>query len=723
MEELDDVQGDSDDDVGNGHLGNDEDEEDEENEENEEDGESGEDEEEDIAEGSGDQDNGGDYDAWDKVESWIRTAQHTELIAEVSEDELSTEDLEESLAQASDRWLRIVEPVDLFPYMLQLYELDYESLSTKEVEKKCSDRAWILSVLLKILNDRHLVNYDDANGLARKDIVRRLLEVNTFGRRMLSTCNMTCVAMNAERDSSKSTEEIEVTHFEFGSPDELMPHQSLMLHVLHLLRQSGLRKFGEDCYEAVVIECDGTTCDTHAWRKACSLKEFIHFHVRKETDYQQWLNLTCKRDNCDSVVTLILESQQFDFEELIPNREIYACRDGLYHKRHAFFPYKNRAAWSQIAEACTHKWHAMGYPDVLVQAPGTLDSAVMFIDEDFEDSWGDPNMLTGDRNALLEHMDFEDFNKILEDQGLDPVTMQWLTACLGAMLEPKGKYDQWQIMPVFKGGAQTGKSTLINLLMELFPDGTIGTISSSSEETFGLESLYEAWLCVWPEAKEKPGIPQHDLQSMITGPPEKVQVRRKNKKAVTVAWQPPIIVATNVFVKYDDPRGAMSRRLAIFPFDKVVEDGDTDLPNRLKKNKMRFLVLINVMYKSMFVSYRTKTIWDEKRDQDPMQRIVGVRMHEAHEEARKDLDIMFKFLTECPNIEKNDPSAYITKAEFMEEFADWKRSSGYSHFQWAFKKDNLTCFPKFGLTYVPNYNNGGPDDEIVEAILGCRKRS
>jgi hypothetical protein len=59
---------------------------------------------------------------------------------------------------------------------------------------------------------------------------------------------------------------------------------------------------------------------------------------------------------------------------------------------------------------------------------------------------------------------------------------------LGRLFYPVGKFDNWQVMPFLKGDANTGKSTVLNLIRSMFPAGSVGVITASQEAKFGLES-------------------------------------------------------------------------------------------------------------------------------------------------------------------------------------------------------------------------------------------
>lgn len=212
------------------------------------------------------------------------------------------------------------------------------------------------------------------------------------------------------------------------------------------------------------------------------------------------------------------------------------------------------------------------------------------------------------------------------------------------------------------------------------------------------------------------GIGQHELASMICGAPEKVQVRRKHNKAITIEWDIPIIVATNGLDKWTNPNGQMDRRMLIFPFDKAVDVGDTLLPTRLKKNLVGFLVLINSMYKSLVMTYSKQMIWSQSPNA-PI--IVGQRMLDAREDARRQMDLLYNFLSTCQTIEF-DPLFTMSKSDFMRELDGWKLMSGLRSERWVFRKDTITCFKQFGLKYDSSYEDSR-DGSKYEAILGCRQ--
>ena len=60
---------------------------------------------------------------------------------------------------------------------------------------------------------------------------------------------------------------------------------------------------------------------------------------------------------------------------------------------------------------------------------------------------------------------------------------------LGRFLFEVNELDSWQVIPFFVGRAGTGKSMLLEVMKEFFPDDDIATIANNSQKGFGLETV------------------------------------------------------------------------------------------------------------------------------------------------------------------------------------------------------------------------------------------
>lgn len=119
--------------------------------------------------------------------------------------------------------------------------------------------------------------------------------------------------------------------------DKATSFQKLLIAVLKRIAISGLRRLDEDCYEPVLLP-NGEP--THAWKRRCSIKEYLYNSIQKETDYEEWKNLTNPHDNGEKVVQHLLASTQMEFPVIQMNRYLWAYQNGIYNvKEDMFFPF------------------------------------------------------------------------------------------------------------------------------------------------------------------------------------------------------------------------------------------------------------------------------------------------------------------------------------------------------------------------------------------------
>lgn len=123
--------------------------------------------------------------------------------------------------------------------------------------------------------------------------------------------------------------------------------------------------------------------------------------------------------------------------------------------------------------------------------------------------------------------------------------VSFFEAFIGRLFVPVG-FDNWQRWPFLLGEANTGKSTVLNLLAKAFPPNSVGFISNNFERQFGLENMDSRRLLILPDAPEELDrlVPRELLQSMICG--ESVPIARKHKAAgEAIQWTVPGIMAAN----------------------------------------------------------------------------------------------------------------------------------------------------------------------------------
>jgi phage/plasmid-associated DNA primase len=172
----------------------------------------------------------------------------------------------------------------------------------------------------------------------------------------------------------------------------------------------------------------------------------------------------------------------------------------------------------------------------------------------------------------------------------DPIFM--LEALIGRLFHPVGRFDRWSVMLFVLGDANTGKSTILQLVSKMFPVGSVANISANHEKQFGLEKLVNARLILCMDLPKDmcQVLSQTEWQSCVSG--EYVSVPRKNKVALSVPeWSAPFFWAGNSSPNYRDNAGSASRRLATYRFETVIAKRDTMLVAKVLDTELVAIML------------------------------------------------------------------------------------------------------------------------------------
>lgn len=189
--------------------------------------------------------------------------------------------------------------------------------------------------------------------------------------------------------------------------------------------------------------------------------------------------------------------------------------------------------------------------------------------------------------------------------------IECLEVLIGRLFYPIGAHDNWQVAVLLKGDANTGKSTIVDLVRHMLPEEAVGVITATHEGTFGLEGLYKKRVILIPDVPEdfKRLINQSDFQSMVTG--EGVSVARKFATAVVnKRWTAPLLGAGNVNFNYKDASGSISRRVVTFPFLNLVEARNTQLVHMIVRDELvSVLIRCLLRYRAAAKEHKGRDFW------------------------------------------------------------------------------------------------------------------
>ena len=188
--------------------------------------------------------------------------------------------------------------------------------------------------------------------------------------------------------------------------------------------------------------------------------------------------------------------------------------------------------------------------------------------------------------------------------------IRWFEIFVGRLLFT-ARHDRWQCVPYIKGVANTGKSTVGEIIKDMFPKGTVGTFGK--EQVFGFETLYKKRCNIVMDLDHKKFhkyMPQADFQNIASG--EEVSIAQKNKPARCVNWLPTSMYIGNYFPNYKDTSGALARRLMIFHFDTNMISRDTNIMDRIVNSDQHARVMIRCIkaYKTQLKASNGREIWD-----------------------------------------------------------------------------------------------------------------
>lgn len=201
-------------------------------------------------------------------------------------------------------------------------------------------------------------------------------------------------------------------------------------------------------------------------------------------------------------------------------------------------------------------------------------------------------------------------NSAMPGNSLPRDVQKWVYIFMGRMLHKLGLFDAWQIIPLIKGRAGTGKSCIAQIIKHFFAPQDIGVLSSNIEKKFGLQSLMNKFAFICFEMKSSLCLDQAEFQSIVSG--EEVSIAIKNHAARTIRWEAPGLLCGNEGPGYQDAQGSIARRMALINFRYKVSDKDSDpnlQQNILDQELAALIVKCNIAYRDTADRHQREDIW------------------------------------------------------------------------------------------------------------------
>ena len=154
----------------------------------------------------------------------------------------------------------------------------------------------------------------------------------------------------------------------------------------------------------------------------------------------------------------------------------------------------------------------------------------------------------------------------------------------------------------------THNSTVVLKVCKNFYEALdVGILSNNIEKKFGISAFYDKNLVVAPEIRNDLAIEQAEFQSIVSG--EDIQVNVKHKKAFSVEWTVPGVLAGNEVPNWADSAGSIQRRIVLFEFTKTVRNGDMKLGEKLNAELPNIIQKCNRAYLEKARAHSDVNVW------------------------------------------------------------------------------------------------------------------
>ena len=494
--------------------------------------------------------------------------------------------------------------------------------------------------------------------------INRVLELAYYAQNICVSSSRMIELMDHSHDYTDNTD---ASLFRFKAIDvnENTKYQNFLLYILGVFYKRKYARYNGDVYKIITTH-DGF--NTHAWTRIGSITDVIYDCICKETNYDQFINVTHRGDTVRSATEFLTNCSDRQFPALKKDRHVFSFKNGIYlAKDDKFIAYANKDEMQEIDQ------------DIV---------SAKYFDELFEHADGDPL----DISTPL-------FDSIFKFQGIPDDVMEWVYILTGRLIYEIDEVDGWQVIFFVQGQAGTGKSTYANNVCKQFYDEEdVGIMSNNIQKKFGLSDLVDKLLYIAPEIKRDFSIEQGEFQSIISG--DKVTINIKCKSSRFENWVIPGVMAGNESPDFIDNAGSIQRRLVTLRFTKKVVHGDLLLGKKIAHEMPAIIQKCNRLYLKMALTQGRESIWT----------ILPRYFIESQQEMAKATNPLIHFML-SENVSL-DAAKYIPEKRFVAAFNEHCRENNYT--KPKFNPDfYMGPFSQHGVKVIHNE---------VREYEGCRRR-
>ena len=434
--------------------------------------------------------------------------------------------------------------------------------------------------------------------------------------------------------------------FRFRAIDiaENTKYQNFLLYILDVFYKHNYARYNNEVYQSIFTTLNDSEgklqlYNTCAWQRVGSISDIIYKHICKETNYDQFLNVTSRSDTVRAAQEFLSQCIDSQFPALERNRHVFSFSNGLYiananegEVQGKFVRY-NSPEYANYAHVVSAKYFPTEFKYENIENWRSIETPV--------------------------------FDSIFEHQQIPKDVMQWIYALTGRLIYNIDTLDGWQIILFVQGQAGTGKSTYANsVCKEFYEEEDVGIMSNNIQTKFGLSDLVDKLIYVAPEIKRDFSIEQGEFQSIVSG--EKVTVNIKFKQSRFEQWKAPGVLAGNECPDFIDNAGSIQRRMVTVRFTQKVRKGDLQLGKKLKKEMAGLIAKCNMAYREVALQYGQENIWT----------VLPPYFAETQQELARSTNPLIHFL--LSELVVLDPKKYIPEKIFVQAFNDHCKENNYA---------------------------------------------
>ena len=481
----------------------------------------------------------------------------------------------------------------------------------------------------------------------------RIYEVIFYGERLIRDIYLLHKTTETNHDPLCNEDPDVISKYtRFTDESQKTAYQCLLLYMIEQFSEHGFSKFGGNLYRPFLKNGN----NTHAWKKHCTIKEYLYQKTDHKLNFSQWKNATQAAGNINSAKKYFNEFMGPELPELKKDRHLFAFKNGNYITKYntsgdddapyyedIFVPYGEKHPYITNFSVAA-KYHDQVFNNY----------------DEHKDDWF----------KIIEKC--PTFKSLLDYQELPEEVQRWLCVFMGRKCFKIGDLDNWQCLLYLLGQAGTGKSTvLMKILQKWYDEEDVGIISNNIDTKYGIKPHVNKFMVLAPEISENFKMEQTDWQLLVEGGRNTYSEKYKNDE--TIDWTLHMTMGGNKIMRYKNNSESVSRRTVVVNFWKKVVKTDTAIDKKLAKEMPAIMKLCISAYYSATREHGIKGIWD----------ILPRYFHENKEDMEQTTNALQNFL-KSGKIVYGD-KFYVPAKVFCQEFNEHIRENNLAKEQ--FTKD------------------------------------